>query len=269
MLQAKTKRYDINTLLPSNETYHDAHTLIQEDVDKVNELVERIESSRSKIGPKAGDRLLYTSKHGEYSPVAFIEKNRDGDLFVCVKPMIPFVESIQGEIHCNVSGGPFAGMSENELIYAGTVNNHFKTWGHGGPKANGAVNFQAGVSMWEYTEQVALFGEFTTKAWRKITLVKTDPAAEYLYKGDGFTFGDEKEYQDFLRSFYATVFPGYWENQFVIWCYRDELKGLPIQEWEAINAPVMTRKIGVLQAKVKIREDHENHKVMTLYVQPE
>jgi hypothetical protein len=98
-------------------------------VDKVNGLVKRIESSRSKIKPKAGDRLLYTSKHGDYSPFAFIEKNREGELFVCIKPMIPFVETEEEQPYFDVSGGPFTGMHGSRLKYAGIVDNHFKTWG--------------------------------------------------------------------------------------------------------------------------------------------
>jgi hypothetical protein len=239
-------------------------------VDKVNDLVERIESTRSEFKPKSGDRLLYTSTHGDYSPVALIEKNRNGELFVCVRPMVPFTERAEDGISCDVSGGPFTGMHESKLKYAGTVNNYFKTWGHRGARANGAVHFLAKVSMWEYTEPEPLFGDFTTKDWRKLTLSQTkDPASGYLYKGDGFTFDDEDEYRDFLRAFCATVFPEHRENQLVLWCYRDELKGLPLQQWEAVDAPVTTRKIGTLPTNVKIQKDHEKHKVVTFYVRPE
>lgn len=270
MLQTKAKRYDIRTLRPFNESYHDDHILTEEDVDKVNYLVERIELSRSQSKPKAGDRLLYTSKHGDYSPIAFLEKNKDGELYVCIKPMVPFVWETDGKIIYDVSGGPFTGIHERELKYAGDVNNRFKTWGHSGMRANGAVHFQAKVSMWEYTEPEQLFGNFTTKTWRKITVSKTtDPAARYLYSGDGLTFSTEEEYLDFLQIFHATVFPGYWQNQFVIWCYYDELKGLPLQQWDAVNAPVTIRKIGALPTKVKIQEDYEKHQVITFFIRPE
>jgi hypothetical protein len=77
MLQTETKRYSIKALLQLNESYDCDHSLTEWDVAKVNNLVERIESSRSATKPEAGDRLLYTSKHGDYSPVAFIEKNRN------------------------------------------------------------------------------------------------------------------------------------------------------------------------------------------------
>jgi hypothetical protein len=270
MLQTETERYNARTLLQLNESYDCDHSLSEWDVAKVNNLVERIESSRSATKPEAGDRLLYTSKHGDYSPVAFIEKNRNGELFVCVKPMTPFAELSDGIITYDVSGGPFTGMHEGELKYAGTVDNPFKTWGHGGPKANGAVYFLSEVSLWEYAEAEPLFGDFTTKTWRKITLGKTkDPAAGYLYKGDGFVFEDENAYQNFLDTFCATVFPGYGENQLVIWCYRDVLKGLPVQEWEAVNAPVTTRKIGTLPTEVKVQKDDKSHKILTFYVRPE
>lgn len=270
MLQTETKRYIRETLLPLNESYHDAHTLTKDDVDKVNELVERIESTRSSHKPKAGDRLLYTSGHGDYSPVALIEKNRDGELFICVRPMIPFTCPAEDGISCNVSGGPFTGTHESKLKYAGTVSNHFYVWGHNGMRANGAVHFQAEVSMWEYAEPEPLFGDFTTRTWRKITLNKTkDPAAEYLYTGEGFAFKDEHEYQDFLHTFHGTVFPGYWDNQLVIWCYRDELQGLPLRQWEAVDAPITIRKIGALPTNVKIQKDHENHQVITFFIRSE
>lgn len=270
MLQKEEKRYGIRTLMPLNESYHDDHTLTEEDVDKVNYLVERIESTRSQSKPKAGDRLLYTSKDGDYSPVAFLEKNKDGELYVCIKPMVPFVWETDGKIIYDVSGGPFCGIHEKGLKYAGTVGNRFKTWGHDGMRANGAVYFHAGVSMWEYTEPEPLFGDFTTKTWRKIILSKIeDPQVKYLYSGNGIAFYSEDEYQDFLRRFHATVFPGYNKNQLVVWCYYEELKSLALQEWEAVNAPVTTRKIGALPTKVKIQEDHGNHKVITFFIRPE
>jgi len=153
MLQVKEKKYDVRTLRPLNESYDYYHRLTEKDVAKVNNLVERIESSRSDIKPKVGDRLLYTSKRGQYSPIAFIEKNNAGELFVCIRPMIPFVVKEGHQIYYDVSGGPFTGMHESKLKYKGTVNNNFKTWGHSGACANGAVHFQAKVSMWEYTEQ--------------------------------------------------------------------------------------------------------------------
>ena len=153
MLQVEEKKYDVRALRPLNESYDYYHCLTEKDVAKVNNLVERIESSRSDIKPKAGDRLLYTSKRGQYSPIAFIEKNNVGELFVCIRPMIPFVVKEGHQIYYDVSGGPFTGMHESKLKYKGTVNNNFKTWGHSGACANGAVHFQAKVSMWEYTEQ--------------------------------------------------------------------------------------------------------------------
>lgn len=273
MLQTKKeKRYFRETLivLPGNASYDADHRLIQEDVDKINNLVERIESTRSAIKPQAGDRLLYTSKYGDYSPVAFIEKNRAGELFVCVKPMVPFVWTEKGCIYYDVSGGPFAGMHESEPKPAGTVSNWLKTWGHRGMRANGAIYFQAEVNMWEYAEPEPLFGDFSTKTWRKITLNKTtDPAAGYLYTGEGFAFKDECEYREFLELFSGTAFPGYRDNQFVIWCYCDEFKGLPPRQWEAIDAPVTTRKIGAMPTDVKIQKDHGNHEVITFYIRPE
>ncbi|MBF0649262.1 DUF4121 family protein [Dysgonomonas sp. GY75] len=230
MLQKEEKRYSIGTLMPLNESYHGGHTLTKEDVDKVNDLVEWIKSTRSQSKPKAGDRLLYTCKHGDYSPIAFLERNKDGELYVCVKPMVPFAGCMDGEISFDVSGGPFCGMHEKELKYAGTVNNRFKTWGHNGMRANGAVYFHAKVSMWEYTEPEPLFGDFTTRTWRKIILNKMeDPQTEYLYSGNGIAFYSEDEYRNFLRRFCAAVFPGYNRNQLVVWCYRDEIKRLPLQ----------------------------------------
>lgn len=273
MLQTETKkRYVKETLLvlPGNESYDANYQLIQEDIDKVNNLVEQIESTRSPKNPKSGDRLLYTSKHGDYSPVAFIEKNRKGELYVCIKPMVPFVETIKDSLFYDVSGGPFTGMHESKLKYVGTSTYNFKTWGHNGMRANGAIYFKAEVSMWEFSEPEPLFGDFTTKFWRKIILNKTiDPTAGYLYAGEGLVFKDENEYQDFLQTFHGTVFPGYKDNQYVIWCYRDEVQSLPVREWEAVNAPITFRKIGTLPTKVKLQKEHENHQVITFYIRQE
>ena len=270
MLQTKKERYDVKTLLSLNESYDYDHKLTEWDVDKVNNLVKEVESSRSVTKPKAGDRLLYTSAYGDYSPEAFIEKNRKGELFVCVGPMVPFVELSEANIYYDVSGGPFTGMHEDKLKYVGTVNNYFKTWGHSGACANGAVHFLVEVNMWEYIEPEPLYGDFTTKTWRKLFINKViDPTRDYLYKGSGLMFRNEDEYQDFLNVLCGTEFPSYDKGQLVIWCYKEELKGVSQQEWNAIDAPVTSRKIGTLPTNVKVQKDHENHSVITFYVHPD
>ena len=270
MLQVKKNQYSLKTLLSLNTSYNLEHHLTQDDVDKVNEMVRNIERARSNRMPKIGDRLIYVSRHGDYTNNALIEKRDKEKLALCVNPFIPFVHFDSGTISLNVSGGPFTSMRPEEAKYIGWTKGAFKVWGHCGACGNGTVQFYAQVGLWEYREANPLYGDFTTKTWRRLYLYKTsDPLADYLYRGEGVYLKTEKALEDFLRDSEGTIFPGNWSNQFVVWCFHEIEKGISLKQWEAMDAPVILRKIYQKLQEVKVYKDMEAHKIIYFYVIPQ
>ena len=138
----------------------------------VNSLVEVIESTRSKHTPKIGDRVVYTQKGGEYHPYGLIEKKHEDKFYVCLDPFIPFVWESDNAIKVDVSGGPFYHADADKFKFIGWAEADFKEQGHCGATANGTGRFKAKVPLWAYSEPDPLYGDFTTKDWKKITLRK-------------------------------------------------------------------------------------------------
>ena len=96
-----------------------------------------------------------------------------------------------------------------------------------------------------------------------------EPQDGYLYRGDGIGFRREEDFQRFLNDFEATVFPGHWPIHFVVWCYRDVEKAVSRKEWDAIEAPVSSRRIYNRSLAVKLYKDREKHETVCYYVRPE
>ena len=80
-----------------------------------------------------------------------------------------------------------------------------------------------------------------------------------MYSGDGVAFRDEEGYQQFLRDYEATLFPGHWESQLIIWCFRREYIFLSSEEWEKIEAPIVERRLNFYPEKIKFVKDMNKH----------
>ena len=102
MQQSQTEdRYNRETLLPINTLYDHEHHLTQEDVDMANKLVRHIERIRNPRIPQVGDRVRYTTRHGDFHGNALIEAVReDGTRSICLCPYVPFVWATAGGIGC-------------------------------------------------------------------------------------------------------------------------------------------------------------------------
>lgn len=137
-------------LLQLNGSYDCAHGLTQEDVDMANAYVAHIESTRSDLLPKIGDRVIHVSRYGDWSDKALIERFHGDECTLCLDPYISFVRAVDNGIGCSVSGGPFTSIKAKELRFAGWTEGLFKDWGPCGSCANGSVVFQARVAQWEY-----------------------------------------------------------------------------------------------------------------------
>ncbi len=262
MIQATKNKYTVETLKPLNLSYDSEHRLTQSDVDMANNYVELIERTRSEKTPQIGDRLIYVDKYGCYYGFALIDNidKESGFPYICEQAYVPFVWEQDGNIRLSVSGGAFHYIDPKKMKFVKWVEAPFTDWGHCRACANGAVRFNAKVPLWSYSEPDPLYGDFTTETWRQLYLRKnTEPDERYLYSGDGVAFRDEDEYQQFLKDYEATVFPGNWENRFVIWCFRREYVFLPLEEWEKIEAPIVERRLNFFPEQVKLVKDMDKH----------
>lgn len=265
MIEATKNKYTLETLLPLNVSYDREHTLKQSDVDMVNRLVEAIESSRSNVVPKIGDRMRHVDRHGDYYGYALLEKEHGNNISVCLQPYVPFTGIGKRGIWVDVSGGPFTGIARADMKFIGWEKGVFCAWGHCGACGNGSVRFIAKVAGWEYIEPNPLYGDFTTETWRKLYIrIVNNHISGYRYLGDGIAFRDDGEFDKFKENYEATVYKGNWNDRLVVWCFRDNKKFLTEDEWNALNLPVQIRMYNGGIRKVKVRKDMERH-VTTFY----
>ena len=272
MQQDKTEdRYSRETLLPMNTLYDHEHCLTQEDVDAANALVRHIERTRNPLVSQGGDRVRYTTRHGDFHGNALIEAVReDGMRSICLCPYVPFVWATADGIGCSVSGGPFTAVMPQELKPSGAMPGDFCAWGHCGACGNGVVRFCAEVPLWEFREGDPLYGDFSTEKWRKISLYKdTENLHGNLYRGDCIRFGTEEEFRGFLSDCEGTVFAAPNPKSVIVWGYRDEQVALPRTEWKALDVPVTERRIYNTLQPVKLVKDHGRHTAVCYFVRPE
>lgn len=148
-------KYTLETLLAGNKTYDFYHHLHEQDVAKVNRLIDRIEASRTEQttpAPLDGDAVMCLHPtEGEVSADARLEKR--SQIEICVYPSIPFINE---NLHTSTSGGDWWNWSEEAFIrraaYIGRESHQFKTWGRWGPCGNGAITFRARVHVWQLTD---------------------------------------------------------------------------------------------------------------------
>lgn len=259
----RVNKLGIDSLTAINPSYDLEHGITQSDIDKANNYVTLIETTRSDVIPKAGDMLRYTDQYGSYFPHAHIEYNRYGECSICERPYIPFIGT-DGEkgVWCSTSGGSWRNLNAGELKYIGKEQKYFGDWGHCGPCANGTIHFTAEVSVWEYIHPQPLYRDFTTEKWRKLYISRIAEKNRkdfggYLYKGDGIGFRTENEYHRFLSDYKATVFDGHWPNQYVVWCYREIKRRVSQEEYDALNLPIISIFCNG-QRPAKIEHDGDN-----------
>ena len=272
MQQSKAEdRYSCETLLSMNTLYDHEHHLTQADVDAANALVRHIERTRNPRVPQVGDRVRYTTRHGDFHGNALIEAVReDGTRSICLCPYVPFVWATAGGIGCAVSGGPFTVVAPHALHPSGSVPGDFCAWGHCGACGNGVVRFCAEVPLWEFREGDPLYGDFSTEKWRKISLYKdTENLHGNLYRGDCISFRTEEEFRRFLSDCEGTVFAAPNPKSVIVWGYRDEQVALPRTEWKALDVPVTERRIYNTLQPVKLVKDHGRHTAVCYFVRPE
>ena len=250
------EKYDIKTLKKENGSYDLEHTVTQFDVDKANMYVELIESSRNNNRPTSGDIVQFTSKHGDYYENAHIEKV-DEEVYICEQPYIPFIRPGKTGITCNTSGGAWSSIPV-ELKLTGKRQKTFCDWGHCGACGNGAIHFRAEVNVWQYVEPNPLYGDFSTKYWRKIYVSHTGRNENYEHASSDIAWRNKDELDEFINKYKGVVFPGNWPNQIVVWCYREKTVLAGAEELEKMNLPKATIFLnGIRPAKMEVDDENK------------
>lgn len=263
-----TDKYTKETLTAINDRFCNAHYpgITDSDLAMANDYVRLIESTRSNKTPKAGDRIRYTNKYGDYYECAHIEYVRDGVVNICERPYVPFIgEDVNGDgIYCSTSGGAWTNILVDKLTYVGTEEKTFCDWGHDHACADGAVEFKANVSVWEYNENEQ---PYSTKTHNKMYVYYRDKADEYGYKftGESIAWRNELEFQAWLETVKGEVFKGYNHNQILVWYWKQKEVHVSPEEYDALELSEDSMMMNGLR-RCKRKYDEDNHTVTTYFV---
>lgn len=269
-----TDKYTKETLTAINYRFCNAHYpgITDSDLAMANNYVRLIESTRSYKTPKAGDRIRYTNKYGDYYECAHIEYVRDGIVNVCERPYVPFIyeDTFRSGIVCSTSGGAWTNIPVDKLIlYVGIEEKTFCDWGHCGACADGAVEFKANVSVWEYNENEQ---PYSTKTHNKMYVYYKDKPDDYGYKFTGTegamsskAWRNELEFQAWLETVKGEVVKGNWNNQIIVWYWKQKKFHVSPKEYEALELPEDTMLMNGYR-RCKRKYDEKNHTVTTYFV---
>ena len=263
-----TNRYTKETLTEINDRFCRAHYpgITDSDLAMANDYVRLIESTRSTNTPKAGDRIRYTNKYGDYYEHAHIEYVRDGEVNVCEQPYVPFigVNKNKDGISCSTSGGAWTNIPVEKLTYVGTEEKTFCDWGHCHACANGTVQFEANVSVWECNENKH---PYSTKTHNKYHVSYRKEPDEYGYRfyAEGRAWRTLLDFQAWLETVKGEVFEGNWNNQIVVWTYKQQTIHVSPVGYELIELPEDTIMMNGLR-RCKRKYDTKNHIVTTYFV---
>lgn len=276
-------KYTRETLTEINQRFCHSHYpgIIDSDLTMANDYVRVIEFSRSKKTPKVGDIVEYTNEYGDYYMNAHIEnKYEDGNIYICERPYVPFIRVNKNEngIICSTSGGAWCTIPVANLIYIGEREKTFCDWGHCGACGDGAVEFKAKVSVWQYTSSENKFiskntgKPYTTKDFIRM---KIDYCADeygnpkdgsnYIYFGESRVWKNDLELQAWLRTFRAEVFD-WGDNGMFVWHWREKKYSVSPKEFESLDLPEDTLMNNGRALRCKRKYDEENHIVHTYWV---
>ena len=263
-----TDKYTKETLTAINNRFCRAHYpgITDSDLAMANNYVRLIESTRSYKTPKAGDRIRYTNKYGDYYECAHIEYITErGEVNICEQPYVSFIgkNRIGDGIYCNTSGGAWTNIPSGELVYVGTEEKTFQDWGHCGACADGTVQFKAEVSVWEYNENEQ---PYSTKTHNKMYVYYRKESDQYGYRftGEHIAWRNELEFQAWLETVKGEVFKGS-HNQILVWYWKQKEVHVSPVEYEALELPEDSMMMNGLR-RCKRKYDEKNHTVTTYFV---
>lgn len=272
-------KYTKESLKEINQRYCNARYymgITDKDLAMANDYVELIESTRSETEPRIGDVVQYTNAYGDYYVAAHIDKvYENNEVYICEQPYVPFIGKNKNNngICCSTSGGAWCNLPKDKLTYIGKKEKRFCDWGSCGPCADGAVEFKAEVSVWEYTSSENKFissingKPYTTKEFNRMHVYYNPNRKDsnYNFFGDGHAWKTDLEFQAWLRTFRAELFD-WGNNHVVVWCWKEEKHHVSPMEFEALDLPEDTMLTNGSIMRCKRKYDEATHTVHTYYV---
>jgi hypothetical protein len=255
------------------------HWLNEIDVSKANSLINLIESTRSVTEPKPGDILRFTDRYGEVYPCAHIEKEslRVGGN-ICYHAYVPFItERKDGTgIRCSASGGSWNDVSFPDMRYVGKAKKRFCFWGSSGPCADGAVEIEAEVSVWEYAEELIIPG-YTTETYDRFWLTDSgedsrrtrESGYRYHISRSGTPYRAFKNKEDlnaWIKTFRGKIFDRGEKNSSVVWTWKAKERHVSPAEFDEIPALIDTMIFNGAVRQCKRIYSFEKHTVTTYFV---
>ena len=268
-----TDKYTKETLTAINDRFCNSHYpgITDSDLAMANDYVRLIESTRSNETPKEGDRIRYTNKYGDYYERAHIEHVRDGVVNICEQPYVPFIDKNRNGdgIYCSTSGGAWTNIPVDKLTYVGTEEKTFCDWGHDHACADGAVEFKANISVWEYNENEQ---PYSTKTHNKMYVYYRKEPDDYGYRFTGTegamnskAWRNKLELQAWLETVKGEVVKGNWDNQIIVWYWKQKKVHVSPTEYENLPYPEDTMLMNGYR-RCKRKYDEDNHTVTTYFV---
>jgi len=197
-----------------------ASSLDERDLKIVNDLIEKIESTRT-VTPQSLDKIIYTDKYGYYHRNALLEENtyHDGKPCIVGSASAHIYLNDAGEIRFSTSGGSYDGGKDiRKFEYAGKAERNFWTWSSYGAGAHQGIDFNAEVSMFRYNERPRKLRHLTQEFLTMIYVSdKGIDTSSYDYRftvstGYQTAFRTEPEYLKFLAGYKAIEEPS--KNQY-------------------------------------------------------
>lgn len=258
-------KYTKEFLESDNRSYLAAgHTITQKDLNFVNKLSERIESTRSTKEPKVGDIIRFTNQEGDYYPHAYIETSQNGDYYICQQPSAPFVSEMDNGVSCRASGGPWCTLHKPKLKYIGKEAKDFRVWGNCGPCGNGAITFSSAVSVWEYVEPNHLYDGLTTKDYDKYYFRYRKDSRPYTILGKFIGFRNQDEFNLWLKTYRGKQFGDFTDGDLiVVFAYKEYEQLISKEKWDLLDLPQDTRYMNGGTIPVKVAYDDKNHCIYT------
>ncbi|HJB28111.1 MAG TPA: DUF4121 family protein [Candidatus Blautia faecavium] len=256
-------KYTIETLSKINARFTNAHyKLTEPDVEMANQYVELIENSRRKEKPMPGDIVRYTSKDGEYSSHAFIEKIDENQAYIAEHSSVYIWEGEESDIRFSISGGPFYSIPLDKITYSGEQEEkRFWHFGHCGACADGGIDFYANVNVWECDLNEKDFSTRThDKYWITYDPKPEKRGSRYHFFTLGKAWENDIDFLAWLRTFRGVI-----DNN-MVWTYKNIKHHVTPEEFDALNAIEDTfRRNGSIWRCKRIYDD-ANYTVHTYFV---
>lgn len=193
-----------------------AQGITEADLQKVNDIIERIEQSRTESA-QVLDVVEYTDDFGNYYPDAIIDGDTyfDGSLVVCEQGMAHVSIDSDDILRKSISGGAFPRIDASKLRYIGKKEKTFWTFSAMGAGAHQGLYFSAEVSCFELNIRQEEFKQYTTKDYDYIFVTdwkdRSSPGGyKYTVERGCYAmcaFKEEGELKEFLELYEAVEEP--------------------------------------------------------------